>query len=35
MDIIKKCKDIVYEIAEEYANTGFKILEEMIPDAGK
>jgi len=27
--------DIVYEIAEEYANTGFKILEEKIPDIKK
>lgn len=28
-------KDIVYGIAEEYANTGFKVLEEMIPDNTK
>ncbi len=28
-------KDIVYGIAEEYANTGFKILDEMIPDKSK
>lgn len=24
--------DIVYKIAEEYANTGFKKIEEMVPD---
>lgn len=28
-------KDIVYGIAEEYANTGFKILDEMIPENSK
>lgn len=28
-------KDIVYGIAEEYANTGFKVLEEMIPENSK
>ena len=24
--------DVVYQIAEEYANTGFKMIEDMIPD---
>lgn len=28
-------KDIVYGIVEEYVNTGFKVLEEMIPDNTK
>lgn len=28
-------RDIVFEIVEEYANTGFKLLEEMIPEANK
>ncbi len=25
-------KDVVYTIAEEYANTGFRIMEDFVPD---